>query len=77
MDSSYKTLVKFWNPDWKPESFICDFDKAEISALEQAFEGALCFIFHVHNSLSLFYDLCILCNNCTYLFCFHNYLFNK
>ena len=32
-------VVKDWNPEWLPKYFMTDFDSAEISALEQVFQG--------------------------------------
>ncbi|XP_062567168.1 uncharacterized protein LOC134229431 [Saccostrea cucullata] len=32
-------IIKEWNPDWRPEYFMTDFDEREISAIENTFEG--------------------------------------
>jgi hypothetical protein len=32
-------ILQKWNTKWSPKSFMCDFDKAEISALETVFAG--------------------------------------
>jgi hypothetical protein len=32
-------MISEWNPHWKPENFITDFDQREISALEKVFPG--------------------------------------
>ena len=32
-------IVKRWNPEWKPTTFMTDFDEQEIDAIEETFQG--------------------------------------
>ena len=32
-------IVKRWNPEWKPTTFMTDFDEKEIEAIEETFKG--------------------------------------
>ncbi|XP_053392117.1 uncharacterized protein LOC123539246, partial [Mercenaria mercenaria] len=45
-------VMKRWNEDWEPISFMCDFDKAEVSALENCFEGIEVYICNFHREQS-------------------------
>ena len=38
-------ILTKWNPGWKPEHWMVDFDQREISALESVFPGKACFSF--------------------------------
>lgn len=33
------SIIKAWNPDWKPAHFMCDYAEEEISAIESVFTG--------------------------------------
>lgn len=33
------SIIKAWNPDWKPAYFMCDYAEEEISAIESVFTG--------------------------------------
>lgn len=43
-------LLKAWNPDWCPTAFMSDFSEAQISALESAFPGMLCYSLYTFQS---------------------------
>jgi hypothetical protein len=33
------SIIKQWNPGWRPKGFMCDLDQREINACERVFEG--------------------------------------
>ena len=34
-------MIKSWNPSWKPKSFLTDYDRREIGAIEKVFAGEI------------------------------------
>ncbi|XP_062598701.1 uncharacterized protein LOC134260134 [Saccostrea cucullata] len=47
------SIIKSWNPNWKPAYFMCDYADEEISSIESVFPGILMNIF-VHTIFSRF-----------------------
>ena len=42
------TVLKKWNPDWKPAFFMCDYSEAEILSLESVFQHSFVYICDFH-----------------------------
>ena len=42
------TVIKKWNPDWKPTYFMCDYSEAEILSLESVFPNTFVYICDFH-----------------------------
>lgn len=38
------SIIKAWNPDWKPAHFMCDYAEEEISAIESVFTEAFVYL---------------------------------
>lgn len=38
------SILKTWNPDWKPGYFMCDYADEEINAIESVFPGMFCWL---------------------------------
>lgn len=42
------SVIKSWNPDWKPNFFMTDYSEAEISALEASFPNTTIYLCDFH-----------------------------
>lgn len=42
------TVIKKWNPNWKPTYFMCDYSEAEIMSLESVFPNTFVYICDFH-----------------------------
>ena len=42
------TVIKKWNPDWKPTFFMCDYSESEILSLESVFPNTFVYICDFH-----------------------------
>ena len=42
------SIIRSWNPDWKPDFFMTDYSEAEISALEASFPNTTVYLCDFH-----------------------------
>ncbi|CAC5393005.1 unnamed protein product [Mytilus coruscus] len=46
------SILKSWNPEWKPQYFMSDYAEEEISALENVFQGSFVYLCDFHREQS-------------------------
>ena len=40
------SIIKQWNPEWRPQNFMTDLCEEEINALESVFSGTLLYMYY-------------------------------